>query len=772
MHRFPLTPDSRLLIRCPCQPAVRPAGESPRPRRHPRHNPLHRPFGGHVHAPALFPFVILVVLTGLLLGCNKQPPGDKAANPTDKAPGDHPQPGRRPAAVHAGRGPDLPGRGHPAASRSSSPTAPAQYEERQRSRPRWTARSTWSRPPIQPGERWTRTTRVVYTCGKTRRRRGRLPPDHRGRTRSRRAASCASSTTSMVTAKMEGAKKIKEPRGEGTQVCGGGRRRRRSSELKIYETGRRRRRHRSDTDVLDDLHHPTSRFEENLAKATQTIAKAEHGLAEAEVLLTKHQVLSRVNGFIRSIAKRPASSSRPARRSSRSSPPTACGSRATWTCSTRPLVEAASMTVTVEPAVPSAPGRRTPAHRQEVTGVAVTAARRTGPLVVSVGADGRRLVWDPNLGEAKDRPTVPHNLPHPVAVPERGLHARRRAKTVLGRHRGRRRQGPHLGRVQPGQAADRAARPSRTTPTRPRCTRSRSARTGSSSPPPPAATCSSGSRDRRKKLYALPAEHRDTVTARHVHPAGHARHGLEGRHAQGVEARRRAGPPWSGRSTTGPARLTCSASATTAAACCSTRTRAASTWWTSPTGRRSGRCRTSARPVVLDGRDVRPHDRPVRPGRADALRHRDGRRRGRPEGRRCRCWHAPAAGGRGAEVARLITPGRVAGDLRPRSARSAASRSWWSAPAPAAVHLWKPPSERPQDARRAGSRTSTRPTPATSPSASRWTTRSSKLLDHSAATIIINRGPVRKLSVSQWSVVESVFCRSGTLTATLATASN
>ena len=81
------------------------------------------------------------------------------------------------------------------------------------------------------------------------------------------------------------------------------------------------------------------------------------------------------------------------------------------------------------------------------------------------------------------------------------------------------------------------------------------------------------------------------------------------------------------------------------------------------------------------------------PDEPHALHDRDGRRRGRPEGRRCRCGRRRRPAAAAAEIARLITPGRVAGHLRRVQPAARTCRSWWSARRPATVHLWTPPSE-------------------------------------------------------------------------------
>jgi WD40 repeat protein len=173
----------------------------------------------------------------------------------------------------------------------------------------------------------------------------------------------------------------------------------------------------AEKEKLDDLT-MLSRFTENLAQSESTLAKAQLDYDDANVLLGKHRVKSRVNGIIRNVAKRDGEFVK-------------AGEKIFEVQSTQMVrlegnldvqyydkvlqAKRQNLPVVVEPAIPSAPVKSHGWHRQEVAGVAVTghAAR---PLVVSAGLDGSALVWDPNLGDAKDRPSHPHNLPHPVGV--------------------------------------------------------------------------------------------------------------------------------------------------------------------------------------------------------------------------------------------------------------------------------------------------------------------------------------------------------------------
>ena len=148
------------------------------------------------------------------------------------------------------------------------------------------------------------------------------------------------------------------------------------------------------TDLLND-YVTLSRFEENSANATSAIAKATSEYEEASVLMKKHLIVSHVNGFVRNVVKHPGEFVK-------------AGDSILEIQSTDRVrlegnldVQYASkvirdMTVTVEPALPSAPLKGHAWHRQEVTGVAVT-PHADRPLVVSTSADGSALVWEPNL---------------------------------------------------------------------------------------------------------------------------------------------------------------------------------------------------------------------------------------------------------------------------------------------------------------------------------------------------------------------------------------
>ena len=156
------------------------------------------------------------------------------------------------------------------------------------------------------------------------------------------------------------------------------------------------------------------RFVENECQAWQSIAKAKGDLQEALVNLKRLQIETRVDGVIRSIAKRPGEFVR-------------SGEKIMEIQSTEKVrlegnVDAQyfdrlrrHMDVSVEPATPSAPIKSHAWHRSEVSGIAVTGHAKH-PLVVSASRDGSALIWDPNLSNETTGVVAPHTLPHPVAV--------------------------------------------------------------------------------------------------------------------------------------------------------------------------------------------------------------------------------------------------------------------------------------------------------------------------------------------------------------------
>jgi WD40 repeat protein len=163
------------------------------------------------------------------------------------------------------------------------------------------------------------------------------------------------------------------------------------------------------------------------------------------------------------------------------------------------------MKVTVEPARPVSPdyGFYNPGHHAEVTSVAVT-AHPGRPLVVSGGLDGTALVWDP-FGTKNT-----HRLPHPTGV--RSVAAvGEKAKTQWVA------TGGEDGKVRLWDLTNPDKLPKEPAATLDESLGSAVLACGFS--PDGRFLAAAGGRDvfvwdvaARKKLYALPAEHRDAVT--------------------------------------------------------------------------------------------------------------------------------------------------------------------------------------------------------------------------------------------------------------------
>ncbi|HXD88160.1 MAG TPA: HlyD family efflux transporter periplasmic adaptor subunit [Urbifossiella sp.] len=151
-----------------------------------------------------------------------------------------------------------------------------------------------------------------------------------------------------------------------------------------------------------------TRFEENKAQAIQTIAKAEAEFEENKLLIHKHQIRSNVNGVVRSIARREGEFVKAGEKILEVQAIDVVRLEGSLDVQYKDLVKP-GMTVAVEPAVPSAPMKSHRYHQKEITGVAVS-ANPGRPLVVSTSADGTARVWDAT------RETPLHNLPHPVPV--------------------------------------------------------------------------------------------------------------------------------------------------------------------------------------------------------------------------------------------------------------------------------------------------------------------------------------------------------------------
>ena len=252
----------------------------------------------------------------------------------------------------------------------------------------------------------------------------------------------------------------------------------------------------SKTDELD-AQLTYQRFVENMAQSEQTIAKAEQDFTEATVILDKLKIKSRMNGIIRSVAKRPGEFVKAGEKIMEIEATDRVRIEGNLDVQYASLIRR-GMIVTVEPAVPSAP-------------LASHTGHPDGPLVVSVGADGGALVWDPNLGKKANKPTVPHNLPHPVGVRSVAA-APPTAKAMLVV------TGADDGKVRIWDVSNRDRLPTEPK-TVPEDAHTAAVQAVAISPDGRYFATAAG-RDvfvwelaSAKKLYALPAEHRDNVTA-------------------------------------------------------------------------------------------------------------------------------------------------------------------------------------------------------------------------------------------------------------------
>ncbi|MFO0799921.1 MAG: efflux RND transporter periplasmic adaptor subunit [Gemmataceae bacterium] len=152
-----------------------------------------------------------------------------------------------------------------------------------------------------------------------------------------------------------------------------------------------------------------TRFQENLAQAGQTIAKSISELEEAQVMILKHRIYSRINGTVRAKSKHPAEFVKAGEKILEIQGTDQVRLEGFLDVQYAGLVRR-GMTVTVEPAIPSAPTKTLPLHKAAVTGLAVSSDPQR-PIVVSVSADGTGRAWDA---------TTPNgaavSLTHPVAV--------------------------------------------------------------------------------------------------------------------------------------------------------------------------------------------------------------------------------------------------------------------------------------------------------------------------------------------------------------------
>lgn len=268
---------------------------------------------------------------------------------------------------------------------------------------------------------------------------------------------------------------------------------------KNYEQG-----NGSYVDYLQDLITLT-RFEENRAQALQTIAKAEADYAKAAVMMKKHRVASVVTGFIRTISHWQGDTVKAGEKILEVQSTEVVRLEGSLDVQYAPFVRA-GMEVGVEPAIPSAPAKTHKYHQKEITGIAVS-GNPGRPLVVSTSSDGTARVWD----VTKDGPLV--SLPHPISVRSVACSPAGSAPlAITGGDDGKLRM---WSLVNPDKL-----------PTEPKeLEEKHSAAVGAIAFSPDGrffATAAGRevfiwSVDGRK-LYALPAEHRDAVTALHITP--------------------------------------------------------------------------------------------------------------------------------------------------------------------------------------------------------------------------------------------------------------
>ncbi len=460
-----------------------------------------------------------------------------------------------------------------------------------------------------------------------------------------------------------------------------------------------------------------SRFQENLAQAKQSIAKATSEYDEAEVMLSKHQIRSQVNGFIRSVSRQPGEFVKQGEKILEIQATDTVRVEGNLDVQYAGVVKRGTP-VTVEPATPIAPEKSQAGHRQEVTGIAVSANPKR-PLVVSAGADGGAVVWDVAGGKPG------HALPHPVAV-------RSVACTPATSPLFRAVTGADDGKVRVWDLSNPDA-----LPTAPACEGQEAHAGGvqavAFSPDGRHFATASGreifvwATETGKKLYAVPTEHRDTVTSLTITQQGTL-----------VSASRdRSIKVWKlGTEKAGLARSI------------DHRSGAVDGLAVSADGGRVLFDQDKGRLDVVNLADKQtvstiqtaggtaafatlamfsPDDQYVLTGGGE----------GEVKGG-LQVWTNPAPGGRGAELARLVAPGR-AGITCAAFAPAAAGEPFLVAGTSAGtVHLWKPPGE---SARKAITGTVTK-IDATDP---RYVTvrfevdnRTLGLLDRSAATVIIN----------------------------------
>ena len=253
-------------------------------------------------------------------------------------------------------------------------------------------------------------------------------------------------------------------------------------------------------ELLDDKITLT-RFIENLAQADQSKYKAEADFKEAEVMLGKHRITSSVNGVVRTLSKRPGEYVKAGDKIMEVQATDRVRVEGSIDAQYHTLVKRGTA-VTIEPALPIAPKKSHAWHRLEVTGIAVT-AHDGRPLIVSTGADGQALVWD----AVKD--ATAQGLPHPVPVRSVACSPLARPARVV--------TGGDDGKVRVWDLTNPDKLP--TSPAAEPTDTHASAVVAIAFSPDGQHFATAAGREvfvwsaEGKKLYALPAEHRDTVTS-------------------------------------------------------------------------------------------------------------------------------------------------------------------------------------------------------------------------------------------------------------------
>lgn len=454
-------------------------------------------------------------LCGLLLGCGNKPtnqPG-KPGGPTDAPPAVDPGgPLYAPAAAPA------PVAGGTRAAPLVIPNCVVQYDERQIVSAETDAAIELFATPFKPGEYEAlmadpkltapqKAERIVYHPRNPNGQKTPLKRIREGMPVEARQV-VAYMDDQLVTARIEGSLKIKESALSAIKNASDGataaEKKYKQTEAVLAKGGG------SPKELLDDQI-TWSRFLENLDQGRSQLAKAEADYKEATVYLARHQVKSGVNGTIRTISKRPGEYVKAGDKIMEIEGTDKVRIEGQLDVQYLRAVRV-GMEVVVEPALPSAPEASHNVHRQGVTGIAVT-AHGDGPLVVSVGADGAALVWDPPLASKNANAAVaePHNLPHPVGVRSVAtMAAAPRSVLVI--------TGGDDGKVRVWDVTDRNKLPA--SPKVVAEDAHASAVTAIAVSPDGKFFATAAGRDvfvwdaaTVKKMYALPLEHRDSVTA-------------------------------------------------------------------------------------------------------------------------------------------------------------------------------------------------------------------------------------------------------------------